>query len=529
MLRALALLTLAAAATSAPSDYLHYEGTKNGGRVTLRQHAHAFAPDGYRPVTPTWNDFPLMLMLSAPKSSGKLKYKLDTHQTGAIKIKGDATVNGDEATVTIEFSAKGGELEIKDGTATVTMKIDATRGLVVSATATILCATVGKDGKKPFDEKWTIKLNSGRKHGAPGFQQAVDTAIDRGVALLKSKQNDNGTYPPRGEYAIGTTALCAFTLSSCDVPRSDPAVAKAIAYLVAQTPRTTYDRAVALMALDRAYTPPGELARAHKRGLKEFKRDLPDARRAWAMKVAEALERNASKPGSWAYGKRRGEPWPDTSNTQYAVLGLRAAARLGYKADPRTWLGVLQHFRIMRGKERLSGNVNLWREGEAVVPNATRAGAKVKKREGNGFRYRGNRTASTATMTTAAIASLLIAGTELERLKYAVKPKTRKEIDRAVLGAWLWLDRHWAMARAPGHLRSSHRLYYYLYAVERAAVLDRVKRVGNNDWYFEGASFLLDTQRKSGAWERDDAKDNVNTCFALLFLKRATAPLTLTR
>ncbi|MHC4850044.1 MAG: hypothetical protein ACYTEG_16565, partial [Planctomycetota bacterium] len=74
-----------------------------------------------------------------------------------------------------------------------------------------------------------------------------------------------------------------------------------------------------------------------------------------------------------------------------------------------------------------------------------------------------------------------------------------------------------------------HRLYYYLYAIERAAVLDRVKRVGVHDWYFEGAAWLLDQQRKHGAWDRKDTKDDVNTCFALLFLKRATAPLTLTR
>ena len=43
----------------------------------------------------------------------------------------------------------------------------------------------------------------------------------------------------------------------------------------------------------------------------------------WAMKVAADLEKFASAPGAWAYGKRAGETWPDASNTQYAVLGLR--------------------------------------------------------------------------------------------------------------------------------------------------------------------------------------------------------------
>ena len=78
--------------------------------------------------------------------------------------------------------------------------------------------------------------------------------------------------------------------------------------------------------------------------------------------------------------------------------------------------------------------------------------------------------------------------------------------------------------RAPGHIPHTHWDLYYLYAVERAAILDRVKRVNNRDWYFEGAAYLLDRQRRSGGWDRPDS-DTVDTCFALLFLKRATIPL----
>jgi len=531
MLRALALLLFAAIAAAGPSDFLRYEGTKNGNRINLRTHAHAFGADGYRPVSPAWADVPFMLALS-PQKEGKLKFRIALMDGGELKVKGNATTNGDETTVTYTFGSKDDALTVKDGTATVTMKIDAKRGLVKSARATIKCRLLRLGQEEQIDETWAVELHSARIHGAPGFQKAVDSAIDRGVEALKATQKPDGTYAPHKIYAIGTTALVTFTLASCGVPREDPAVEKAIAYLVSRMPRTTYDRAVALMALDRAYTPPGELERAHKRGLNEFKREVPAARREWAMKVAADLEKFASSPGSWAYGKRVGENWPDSSNTQYAVLGLRAAARLGYKANPRTWLGVLQHFRKMRGNEELKGSVSLVREGEAVTEGPTgktRAAAKVKKKDGRGYRYRGNKTAATGTMTTAGIASLLIAREELLRLKYKVKPKVKSEIDRAVLGAWLWLDRHWAMARVPGHRPAHLRHYYYLYAVERAAVLDRVKRVGGNDWYFEGAAWLLDTQRTHGAWERPDAHDNVATCFALLFLKRATAPLTLTR
>lgn len=532
MRAALTFLLLTATLAAAPSDYLRYEATRNGGRVVIRTHRHAFTAEGYRPVSTEWADVAKILGLSPPpqgKPAGKLSFRLALHKAGDLKLKGEYSVTGDEATFSYRFSAKGGKkLAIRDGRATVTMKFDITRRIVLSSSAAVT-ATLVRDGKKEaVSDNWTFKLHSDRIHGKPGFQAAIDKAIDTGVAYLKGKQKQDGSYAARKEYAIGTTALCTFTLSSCGVPRDDPSVEKAIAYLVARTPDTTYDRALAIMALDRAYTPPGELMRAHKRGVTEFQRELPEARRAWAMKIAADLEKLASAPGSWAYGKRVGEKWPDSSNTQYAVLGLRAAARLGYKAQPRTWLGVLQHFRTLHGKEELKGSIMLWREGEAVTLNPTRAAARVKK-NGHGFRYRGNSAKTTATMTTAAIASLLIAREELQRLGHKLKPKTRAGIDRSVLGAWLWLDRNWAMARVPGHVPWYHRHYYYLYAVERAAVLDRVKRVGSHDWYFEGGAWLLDQQRKSGAWDGANTKDDVNTCFALLFLKRATAPLTLTR
>ena len=62
--------------------------------------------------------------------------------------------------------------------------------------------------------------------------------------------------------------------------------------------------------------------------------------------------------------------------------------------------------------------------------------------------------------------------------------------------------------------------------IERAAVLDRVKRVDGNDWYFEGAMQLLARQgEKNGDWNNPAGDSTPPTCFALLFLKRGTSPL----
>ena len=50
--------------------------------------------------------------------------------------------------------------------------------------------------------------------------------------------------------------------------------------------------------------------------------------------------------------------------------------------------------------------------------------------------------------------------------------------------------------------------------------------IGRHEWYVEGAEMLLAAQNADGSWA---AKTQVNplrdTCFAILFLRRATRPL----
>ena len=69
--------------------------------------------------------------------------------------------------------------------------------------------------------------------------------------------------------------------------------------------------------------------------------------------------------------------------------------------------------------------------------------------------------------------------------------------------------------------------YYYLYALERAGLLCGAETLGTHRWYPEGAQVLVDLQRPEGSWEHagDWNKPVWNTCFAILFLKRATRPL----
>ena len=63
---------------------------------------------------------------------------------------------------------------------------------------------------------------------------------------------------------------------------------------------------------------------------------------------------------------------------------------------------------------------------------------------------------------------------------------------------------------------------------ERAGVLTGTAWVGTHDWYLEGAEYLLKAQRPDGSWSGSSElaqMQQVDTCFALLFLKRATTRL----
>ena len=68
------------------------------------------------------------------------------------------------------------------------------------------------------------------------------------------------------------------------------------------------------------------------------------------------------------------------------------------------------------------------------------------------------------------------------------------------------------------------------YALERAGILLNVATIGGKSWYAEGARFILETQQPDGSWtarSKGMPPDHPvwDTCFAILFWKRATRPL----
>jgi hypothetical protein len=244
-------------------------------------------------------------------------------------------------------------------------------------------------------------------------------------------------------------------------------------------------------------------------------------------------------PG-WTYERGGGG---DFSNTQYAAMGLRAAARLGIEIPDAQWMSVIEFARLTRiptGDAAASVLVHELDPRSHEPRSPFRHVKPDDKVERIGFAYAPGRTYATGSMTCGAIASLAIAREALaSRGSPLLTRSLDRELETMMVGGWGWLDRHWEVDVRPRAAQVHWNHEYYLYAMERAGVLNDVKLVGGRDWYFEGAMYLLAHQRGSGAmyterrFRRVTSKISywadvrlIHTCFALLFLKRATPPIT---
>jgi hypothetical protein len=76
-----------------------------------------------------------------------------------------------------------------------------------------------------------------------GFTERVNASVDRGVVALRSMQKDDGSfgdfrwgYQPN-VFPIGQTCLAVLALLASGVQKSDPAITKAVAYVLARPRR----------------------------------------------------------------------------------------------------------------------------------------------------------------------------------------------------------------------------------------------------------------------------------------------------
>jgi hypothetical protein len=292
----------------------------------------------------------------------------------------------------------------------------------------------------------------------------VNHAITLGVEYLKGLQRPNGTFPTHeADHPGGATALAAYTLLRSGVRKDDAVIVKALGALAGNEFKSTYSASLHLLLCEALREP---------------------ARAAEAQRSLDLLIDNQDN-GAWAY------PWgnPDNSNTQFALLALRSARRMGLEVPEGVLIEALE-------------------------------GLAVFARGDGGYAYGMQLKETYAGMTAATLASIGVlqeAAPEHARLRAALERESRR-IDEAVH----WMELRFDPARnanGDGTWRSIFH-YAYLWALERWCGLTGRERIAGRDWYSEGALWLLSQQGQDGSFGLE--RDFENTCFALLFLRRAT-------
>ena len=139
-------------------------------------------------------------------------------------------------------------------------------------------------------------------------QQAIDDLLQyfRRTQNRQAKDGPVGAWQGHQDQKTGLTSLVVLALLSAGRKPSDTEVARAMDYIRSEPPMQVYEASLQIMAM--CLAEPGR------------DRALIERNLAWLIQAQQA-------DGGWAYRQDRGAS--DESNTQFAVLALWEASRIG--------------------------------------------------------------------------------------------------------------------------------------------------------------------------------------------------------
>jgi hypothetical protein len=370
----------------------------------------------------------------------------------------------------------------------------------------------------------------------PELQEKVNSSIDKGRDFIYAGVKSGKTTGYFWEKPGGAAALLALTLLECGIPADDPVIIGA-ANEVRQRNRTstsTYGMVTAILFLDRLGDPADEdLIR--RMALRLIAGQLPDGRWTYfadgppmsqpdekkvldyliaAERNAEALDGKGTRDAAvdpsrlpdaarnWSVVNWIQKGWladekapkkGDTSNTQFGLLGLWIARRHGIPVGPSLTF-VEQYFR------RSQQGDGSWEYASADTNNRWRA-----------------------SMTCAGVLGLAVG--------CGVRAgKNDSDQDNAMKNGLRYLASTIDAPRGPGGRIVGADAYsdlYFLWSLERAAVVYDLQQIGGKDWYRWAAEKLVATQKPDGSWQ-DRFFPEIDTAFSLLVLKRVNVARDLT-
>jgi hypothetical protein len=322
--------------------------------------------------------------------------------------------------------------------------------------------------------------------------EQVRQAIQNGVNYLKDQQKDDGSWSEYLGYQGGVTSLCTLALLHCGEKPDDHNVADALDYLRrlrANKVNSTYVVSLQTMVFARA----------------EPNRDLAQIREnvVWLQKTQII---GGPREGAWSYPAQGSG---DNSNSQFALLALHEAERVGVEVSGETW----------RRAEKY------WID--------------CQNEDGSWGYYKG--VFGTGSMTCAGITSLIIASGAVhagdarvtgDRIECCTRGDS--DVDKRIERGLQWLTSNFSVAHNPGGGHGGQFwLLYYLYGIERVGRMTAHRFIGQHDWYREGADHLLQVKGDlASAWKGVGAAEQderIATAFALLFLSKGRRPILLAK
>jgi hypothetical protein len=337
---------------------------------------------------------------------------------------------------------------------------------------------------------------------------------------LRALQQPDGTWP---HAKMGATALAGRTLLECGAKRDDPAVLKAAQAVRANatTCHDTYSLALAILFLDRLGEPRDvaliesmavRLLAGQDSATGGWGYECPEVSAEEVRRLEAHVRRPAGAgPAAPVEGRRtsndlhpaiknqlsllsRSPPVAvpdggDNCNTQFAALALWTARRYGIPVSKA--IGRLN--RRFHSDQHTDGG---W--GYKMGPNET-----------------------TPSMTCAGILALeIVHGMAREAGRHSDPSKDTSLV--LALRAVSPSVGHPVGGRREAMPTVKDRYFYFLWSLGRVCLLLDLKTLEKKDWYAWGAEILRANQGPDGLWHGEFADCGADTCFALLFLERAS-------
>lgn len=441
--------------------------------------------------------------------------------------------------------------------------------LLIGAVVLLIVLSSGgsESGGPEGDGGWDALDKGGR--GGPK-QRKINESIDRGVAFLKQKLQEGGTFyhagsPPGGAHP-GAAALAGLTLLECGVAPGDPSVQSALAIVRnhAPTMNFTYSIASSILFLDRlnnskdSPADPNDVALIRNLALRLVAGQNRHAGWAYTCQPLAAevearlvgeLQAGRFRPGNFFVPGQLADR-DDNSIGQFATLALWQARKHGapvraslHAVGPRyrskqnadgSW-NYNDRTPVVRDTSTCAGLIGLAvangvaDEHDAPVPGMNKGTVQDLSKDPavqRGLQFLGRVVGKQPSVPQdeRARRHQHTAGMEelLRRLENAPTLQEKQQIAQQLL----------AFDSAP-KLRGIYfdgdnwGDLYFLWSLERMAVIYDLRLIEGKDWYEWGAEIILANQQADGSW-RERFPGVPDTCFALLFLKRANVVKDLT-